>query len=246
MARPRSEENVVACIWHDSLANQSELFQDTDKPNPTNGEIMTKHLLNKLPFLCSAFAVLLGIVTTAHGGVPAMNVTVFDANGKVAFQGPTSTNATFAARNLPPGNYVVQFNTRSAAVKNNQYLLVVSAGKKKVIAADVPGEKFMAGGVAMRVDVGRGSEITGHVATEQSVAQGDGPKFRVIDGKRYFWVSAELGTNWGGHWMEEGSPTARNVTVWNADELRKRMDRGGEGSMIPFAHPALSNPRGGY
>jgi hypothetical protein len=218
-------------------------FQNTDEPNQTNGEIMTKHLLNKLPFLCSAFAVLLGVATTAYGGVPSMNVTVFDADGKVAFKGPTSANATFAARNLQPGNYVVQFNARSAALKNNQYLLVVSAGKKKVIAADVPGEKFMTGGVAMRVDVGPGSEITGQVATEEGVAQGDGSKFRVIDGKRYLWVSAELGTNRGGHWKEEGLATARNVTVMSPDDIQKIQDRAGEGSQLGYLQ---AHTHGGY
>ena len=203
---------------------------------------MKKHLFNKLPFLCSAIAVLLGIATTAYGGVPSMNVTVFDANGKVAFKGPTSANATFAARNLQPGNYVVQFNTRSTEVKNNQYLLVVSAGKKKVIAADVPGEKFTTGGVAVRVDV-PGSEITGQIATEQGVVQGDLAKFRVIDGKRYLWVSAELGSNRGGHWMEEGLSKARNVTVLSPEDIQKKQDRAGEGSMLGYLQ---SHTHGGY
>jgi len=240
MARPHSEENVVACTWHDSLANQSAPFKTPT--NPTNGEIMKKHLLNKLSFLCAAFAVLLGIATTAYGGVPSMNVTVFDANGKIAFKGATSANATFAARNLQPGNYVVQFDTRSAAVKNNQYLLVVSAGKKKVIASDVPGEKFIAGGVAMRVDV-PGSEITGQVATEQAVAQGDGAKSRMIDGKRYLWVGVELGSNRGGHWMEEGSPPTRNVTVLSQEDIQKKQDRAGEGSLLGYLQ---SHTHGGY
>ena len=204
---------------------------------------MKKHLLNKLPFLCAAFAVLLGIATTAYGGVPSMNVTVFDADGKVAFKGPTSANATFAARNLQPGNYVVQFKARSAGLKNNQYLLVVSAGKKKVIAADVPGEKFMAGGVAMRVDVGPGSEITGQVAIEQAVAQGAGPKYRVIDGKRYLWVSGELGTNRGGHWMEEGLPKAGNVTIMSPEDIQKKQDRAGEGSLLGYLQ---THTHGGY
>jgi hypothetical protein len=217
-------------------------FQNTDKPNPTNGEIMKTHLLNKLPFLCSAFAVLLGIATTAYGGVPSLNVTVFDADGKIAFKGPTSANATFAARNLQPGTYVVQFNTRSAAVKNNEYLLVVSAGKKKVIAADVPGEKFTTGGVAMRVDV-PGSEITGQVATEQAVAQGDGAKFRVIDGKRYLWVNSEFGTNRGGHWMEEGLPKARNITILSTEDIQKKQDRAGEGSQLGYLQ---AHTRGRY
>jgi hypothetical protein len=207
---------------------------------------MTKHLLNKLPFVFSAFALLLGIATTACGGVPSMDVTVFDANGKVAFKGPMSANATFATRNLHPGNYVVQFNTKSTAVKDNQYLLVLSAGKKKVIAADVPGEKFIAGGVAMKVGVGPGSKITGQVATEQAVARGDGSKYRVIDGKRYLWVSSELGSNRGGHWAEEGLPTAGNVNVLSSDDIRKRQDCAGEGSMIAYSHHHPSDPPEGY
>src|SRR5215203_358431 len=74
-----------------------------------------------------AMAVLLGLAATACGEVPPLDVTVFDASSKVAFKGSLSANSTFATGNLHPGNYVVQFNTKSAAVKRNRYLLVVSA-----------------------------------------------------------------------------------------------------------------------
>lgn len=216
-------------------ANQSESLFKTP-PNLTQPveKIMTKHPLNRLPFALAALALLLALATTAYGGVPLMDVTVFDANSKVAFKGPISANATFATGNLHPGNYVVQFNAKSTAVKNNQYLLVVSAGKKKVIAADVSGEKFMAGGVAMKVEVGPGSKITGQVAIEQAVAQGDGPKYRVIDGKRYFWVSAELGSNRGGRWVEESLAPAGNLTAWSKEGIRRFQDSAGEGSMISY------------
>gem|GEM_PF-1053462 len=209
----------------------ASLSSNPDKPNPINGEIMTKHLLNRLPSVLCGLALLLGLAPAAYGGVPSMNVTVFDANGKVAFKGPMSANATFTTRDLRPGNYVVQFNAKSAAVKGQQYLLVVSAGKTKVIAADVPGEKFMAGGVAMKVDVGPGLNIKGQVAVEQAVAQG-GSKYRVIDGKRYFWVSSELGSNRGGRWVDESLPTTGNVIGLNSEAIRKIQDRGGEGSML--------------
>jgi hypothetical protein len=197
---------------------------------------MTKHLLKKLPFGLSVFALLLGLATTAYGRIPSMDVTVFDGIGKVAFKGPISANATFATRNLPPGNYVVQFNTKSAAVKENLYLLVVSAGKKKVIAAAVPGEKFTGGGVAMKIDVGRGSQITGQVAKEQAVAQVDEATSRVIDGQRYFWVTNELGSNLGGRWVAEGLAPAANINRVRTDDIRKWQDSAGEGSMIPYAN----------
>lgn len=194
---------------------------------------MKKHLLNKLPSVLCTLA-LLSLATAASAGVPAMDVTVFDANGKIAFQGPISANATFATQDLRPGNYVVQFNTKSSAVKNHQYLLVVSAGKKKVIATDVPGGKLMAGGVAMKVDVGPGLKITGQVAIEQAVAQGDGVKSRVIDGKRYYWVTGELGSNRGGRWVEENLAPAANLTGWSKEGIRTFQDTAGEGSMLSY------------
>ncbi len=193
---------------------------------------MKNHLFNKLPFARSAFVLLLGIASTAYAGVPPIEVTVFDASSKVAFKGPVGANSTFATRNLHPGHYVVQFNTRSAAVKGNQYMLVVSAGKKKVIAADVPGETFAAGGAAMKVEVGPDSNITGQVLNEQTMARGKNLKYRMVDGKRFVWVTAELGSNRGGHWQEAGLPPAGNVIAWRNEDLQKQMDRGGEGSMI--------------
>jgi hypothetical protein len=197
--------------------------------NQTEENVMTRQLLLKLPMACFALTLLL---STAYGGTASMNVTVFDATEKVVFKQSITENATFATGNLRAGKYVVQFNSTSPAVKNNLYLAVVSAGRKKVIAASVPGDKFMAGGAAMKIDVGPGLNISGKVAPETVTAQGEGPVFRVIDGKRYFWVNAQIGTNFAGQWVEEGLPPRAPVILWTADELRKRMDRGGEGSML--------------
>jgi hypothetical protein len=102
----------------------------------------------------------------AYGGVSPLNVTVSDADGKASFKGVTNANGTFATANLKPGNYVVQFNSTSGGMKGNRYAIVVSAGTKKVGAAAVPGEKFAGGGVALKVVVGAGLNITGQVAPE--------------------------------------------------------------------------------
>jgi hypothetical protein len=159
----------------------------------------------------SALATLLLIaVSMAYGAVPAMTVTVSDSSGKAAFKGGTDTKGTFATSNLKPGNYVVQFNSNSAAVKGNHYAIVVSAGKKKVSASDVPGEKFAGGGVAMKVDVGAGLNITGQVATEADGA--------VKNGKKMVWIPKQLGSNLPGHWAEEGSADA--IVAKNAGSLR--------------------------
>ena len=192
---------------------------------------MTRH---NLQFVTSACALLLSIASAAGAGVPPMEVTVFDASGKVGFKGATNANGTFATANLQPGHYVAQFNTKSAAAKGNQYLLVVSAGKKKVIATAVPGQTFIGGGAAIKVNVGPGSQITGQIAKEQAMAGQGVSKFRVIDGKRYVWLPAELGSNLPGRWAEEGLGPARNIIYWGTMELRKMQDRAFEGSMIPY------------
>jgi hypothetical protein len=150
----------------------------------------------------SAIASLILFVTCmAHGAVPPIDVTVSDAGGKAAFKGATNAKGTFATANLKPGNYVVQFNSKSPTVKGNHYALVVSAGSKKVSASAVPGEKLAAGGVAMKVTVGPGLNITGQVSSE---AEGSVNK----NGKKMVWIPPQLGSNMGGRWVEEGSPEA--------------------------------------
>jgi hypothetical protein len=158
-----------------------------------------------------------------------MEVTVLDASGKVEFKGTTNADGTFATANLQPGQYVVQLNTKSAAVKRSQYLLVVSAGKKKVIATDIPGEIFMGGGGAVKINVGPGLKVTGQIADEQVMA--GGLNVRVIGGQRFVWVTAELGSNVGGRWIEEGLAPSRNITQLKTDGVKKFQEKGGEGSM---------------
>ncbi len=102
-----------------------------------------------------------------------MSVTVSDAGGKAAFKGVVKGNGAFATGNLTPGNYVVQFNSTSGGMRGKHYAIVVSAGTKKVTADAVPGEKFSGGGVAMRLVVGAGSNITGQVVLDAGGTAGD-------------------------------------------------------------------------
>lgn len=113
------------------------------------------------------FAVLglsLFLMVGANAGMPALNVTVSDAAGKVAFKGATKSDGAFATAKLQPGNYVVQFNSTNASLKGGLYSIIVAAGAKKVVADSLAGAKFLGGGVAMKVQVGAGSNIVGHVA----------------------------------------------------------------------------------
>ena len=130
-----------------------------------------------------------------------MKVTVSDAGGKAAYKGATNSSGTFATAKLAPGNYTVQFNSQSPAVKGNHYAIVVSACKKKVAASAVPGEKFNGGGVALKVDVGNGLNITGQVAEESKAA--------MKDGRKMVWIPPTLGSNLPGRWVPEDSAEAK-------------------------------------
>jgi hypothetical protein len=148
----------------------------------------------RIIFLFVAFA-----AGTAFADVPRVNVTVSNS-GKASFKGVTDPKGTFATPKLGAGNYVVQFNSNSADLKGKKFAVVVSAGKKKV-TADVAGEKFAGGGVAMKVDVAAGLNVTGQLAVET------GPVSK--DGKKMVWIPKQLNSNMPGHWVEEGSAEAK-------------------------------------
>jgi hypothetical protein len=108
------------------------------------------------------FLGLIGAATVC-AATNSIKVCVSDEGGKVAFKGVVQAGTPFVTETLKAGDYVVQFTSSPAALKDHQYLLVVSAGDKKVVADSVPTEKFAGGGVAMRVKVGAGLKIIGQV-----------------------------------------------------------------------------------
>jgi hypothetical protein len=172
----------------------------------------------------NSFVVLmLGVATIASGAVPSMNVTVSDSGGKAAYKGATDAKGTFATGKLQAGNYVVQFNSKSAP-KGTKYAMVVSAGKKKVTANAVQAEKLAAGGVAMKIDVGAGLNITGQVAADD---KSSAPMGR--NGKPMVWIPKKLGSNIAAHWAESDSAEAKEAmtsTTMSRDDLQKRQSQG--------------------
>ena len=159
-------------------------------------------------------ALSFGVFLIAATGfaAPSMKVTVFNGAGNVAFQATSGDSGTFSTETLSPGRYIVQFNSKTAAVKGQQYSLVVSAGKKKVIAYSVDGEKFLGGGAAMRIEVGAGLKITGQI--------GDAMPVRVDPktGKKLVWLRPRIGSHMPGRWVPEDS--AEFVSMSSSGEVR--------------------------
>ena len=165
---------------------------------------------------------LLFVAGMAHGSVPPLTVTVSDAGGKATYKGATDANGTFATGKLKAGNYVVQFNSKGA-LKGRNYALVVSAGKKKVMADSVAGEKFAGGGVAMRINVGDGLNIAGQITT--------GLKTMVdTNGKKVVWIPQKLGSSLPAHWAAEDSAEAKEAQTQVSFSTKNLQDRQNAGA----------------
>jgi hypothetical protein len=159
----------------------------------------------------------------AYGAVPAMTVTVADSSGKAAYKGATNSSGSFATGTLKPGGYVVQLNSKSAP-KGTKYAVVVSAGKKKVTANAVEAEKLAAGGVAMKIDVGAGLNITGQVAAADKTSA---PLGR--NGKPMVWIPKQLGSNIAAHWADSDSAEAKQAQTSGTLSTKNLQDKQAQG-----------------
>ncbi len=173
---------------------------------------------------------LLGAASIASATIPTMEVTVSDSAGKLEFRGKTNSEGLFTTKTLAPGNYVVQFNSKSS--KGGPYFLVIAAGKKKVTAESVPAAKFSKGGVAMHVEVSKAMSLTGQVAetgqmttTASNGGNKSNAKVKYVNGKKLVWVQGELGSNLGGHWVDANSPEGRNVQAVGTKDLQDIQSR---------------------
>jgi hypothetical protein len=142
--------------------------------------------------------------SVAYGAVPAINVTVADSSGKTAYKGATDGKGLFATGKLQPGGYTVKFASNSAP-KGSKYALVISAGKKKVSASAIEAERLAAGGVAMKIDVGAGLNITGQVVDDKNSAP------MGHNGKPMVWIGKKTGSNIAAHWAESDSAEAKEA-----------------------------------
>lgn len=150
-------------------------------------------------------------------GLPQLVVTVADSSGKSAFKGATDASGTFATGTLKPGQYVVQFNAKTN-VTAGEYALVVSAGRKKVTAGSIPAKKFEGGGVAMRIEVGSGLNITGQFMTGLDMKVGP-------DGKKMVWIPKQLGSNLPAHWAPADSAEAKAASAAGSLSTKTIMDQ---------------------
>jgi hypothetical protein len=162
------------------------------------------------------------VASVAWGAMPQINVTVLNSAGKTTFKGATNANGTFASGKLEPGDYVVQFNSKNAP-KTSRYALVASAGKEKVVANGIPGEKLVAG-VAVTIKVGSGLNVTAQITAED---KNSAPIGR--NGKLMVWIPKRIGSNLSPHWAESDSAEAKEVMTSSSYSIKNMQNNQNQG-----------------
>jgi hypothetical protein len=189
---------------------------------------------------------IFAVAATAWGAMPPINVTVLNTSGKTSFKGATNANGTFASGKLEPGEYVVQFNSKNAP-KTSRYALVASAGKEKVVANGIPGEKLIAG-VAVTIKVGAGQNLTAQITPEDKNSARIGR-----NGKLMVWIPKRIGSNLAPHWAESDSAEAKEVmssTSYSLKNMQNKMNQGvspmNDSGVDRVSTTSMQNPSTGH
>lgn len=158
--------------------------------------------------LCSLLLLFLFVASSAvlnGANVPSVAITV-KQNGKVVKQTQTDDNGNFVLGSLPEGAYSLEFRARRLEAFRNQQFSIGVDGIRQSGSQGVAGDSLV-GGVAVNVEVPRGSTVRGQIAV------GTGA------GKKLVWVPPMLGSNMPGHWAEEGS--ADHILSMNRGNVRR-------------------------
>jgi hypothetical protein len=162
------------------------------------------------------------LACVAYGAVPQMNVSVSDTSGKAAYKGATDSRGIFVSPKMQPGNYAIQFSSKTAP-KGSHYTLVVVAGAKKTSASAITAEKLAAGGVAMKIEVKANASIQGQVSAEDAATRIG------KNGKLMVWIPKKVGSNLPAHWAESDSAEAKEVETsssYSAKNIQNKYNQG--------------------
>src|SRR3954470_7310479 len=172
--------------------------------------------MTKLLLLGVAVSIAL-LAFPAFGAVPALNIKVTDSGGKTAYKGATASRGIFASPKMQPGNYAVQFVSKSAP-KGSHYTLVVVAGTKKTSASAITAEKLAGGGVAMKIEVKSNVSIQAQVSAEAA-------ETRIgKNGQLMVWIPKRVGSNMPAHWAESDSAEAKEMMTSTSFSRKNLLD----------------------
>ena len=180
-------------------------------------------------------ALSLVLTAMASAAVPTLNVTVTDSSGKATYKGATDSRGIFASPKMQPGNYAVQFSSKSASA-GSHYTLVVVAGTKKTFANAVTAEKLAGGGVAMKIEVKANASIQAQVSAEDKATRIG------KNGKLMVWIPRKIGSNLPAHWAESDSAEAKEAETSTSYSAKNVQDKYNQGKTPQQGGDAVSKP----
>ena len=150
---------------------------------------------------------------------PTVDVTLrLATRGKILKQVKTDATGHFMLGTFPAGVYIMEFRARKAAeVKDQRFAIRIDGIKAKGRQVGILA-KYLVGGMGVDVETTPGTPVKGQVTTGS-----------LSPTKKMIWLPQEIGSNFPGHWVEEGS--ARSVAGIGAgmiriETIRKMQDHG--------------------
>jgi hypothetical protein len=138
--------------------------------------------------------------------------------GKILKRVKTDSTGHFMLGTFPAGGYIMEFRaSKQGEVKNQRFAIQIDGIKAKGQQGGILA-KYLLGGLGVDVETVAGTPVKGQVTTGS-----------LSPTKRMTWLPGELGSNFSGHWVEEGS--GRSVAGISAyhlriETLRKMQDHG--------------------
>jgi hypothetical protein len=167
-------------------------------------------------YVRSALLLAAFVASGASAASPPVEVTVRrTSGGQLMEKVMTDPSGNFALRQLPAGDYTLEFRCKNSSdLKNEQFTLTVSGTRQAGTQGGITGTNLV-GGVALNVEMSPGAKVTGQIATGAYA----GKK------KNLYWAPQILGSNISGHWTENGSEVpAYNIVRLSPEVIRKMQD----------------------
>jgi hypothetical protein len=180
-------------------------------------------------YSCLLMLLVLGLASVAPAAsAPTVNVKVSNSSGKIVYQGKTNADGTFNTPNLPAGNYVVQFNAKSA-LKGGPFAVKITAGKQEASADSLSAAKFFPAGVAMKLAVDHPVALNGQIgaagtlkSTTLATKTTGKNKTKMVNGHEYVWIPPAQGDWLPGKWVDPDSAEGRSALADQAANARPR------------------------
>lgn len=143
-----------------------------------------------MKYVRSALLLVAFAASGAFAANPTVEVTVRQTSGgQLMEKVMTDSNANFAVRHVPAGDYTLEFRcTNSTTLKNKQFTLTVAGTRQSGTQGGISGTN-LAGGVALNVEMSPGAKVTGQITTAYAGKT-----------KNLYWAPQILGSNISGHW----------------------------------------------